>query len=154
MIHAATLMGPFISTFSVPKIVPEIAAVEVVTALDTYVRSAQNLALGSTMFWIPPIGQVMAAFRTPSFTSDIFAASFGTAIETSFASIYTMYQINITVPFGLLVSLLMPVCAVPQLVPQIFAVELATQIDLFARSCIITASDPKLLMVPITGPII
>lgn len=152
-LNAGLLIPPFISTFRKFNVVPEIAATEMVQGIDSYLRSSMNIALGNFLFWVPPIGQVITLFRTPNVVPEIFATQLAAAIESGLSSIYTLYQISLVVPYGLMLGDLIRICRTPNIVPEVFAIEMAIAIDKECRSIIVTATDPKLLGTPIVGPL-
>lgn len=151
-LNTGLLIPQFIRIFRTPNIVPEIAAVDFVQALDSYVRSGMNVAFGSFMFWAPPVSQVIATFRSLNVAPEIFATQLASSIESGLSSIYTLYQISLVVPYGLMIGDLIRISRTINVAPEIFAVDLATAIDKECRSITITASDPKLSGAPIVGP--
>lgn len=153
-LNAGLMILPFMSTFRKFNVVPEIAAAEFVQGIDSYLRTGMNIALGNFLSWVPPIGQVTTTFRTPNLAPEIFATQLATAIEAGLSSIYTLYQVSLIVPYGLMLGDLVRIMRTPNIVPEVFAIDLALAIDKECRAIMITATDPKLLGTPIVGPLV
>ena len=152
-LNAGVLIPPFISTFRKLNVSPEIAAAEFVQGIDSYVRLSMNVAFGNFLSWAPPISQVITIFRTPNVSPEIFATELTTAIESGLSSIYTLFQITLTVPYGLMLGDMIRIARTPNVAPDIMALDLAAAIDKECRSITVSASDPKLLGAPIVGPL-
>ena len=153
-LSAGLLIPPFIKTFRQINVSPTIAATEFVQGLDNYVRSGMNVAFGNFLAWSTPLTQIIGVFSTPSIVPQIFATKLVSAIESGLSSIYTLYQISISVPYGLMLGDVVRIVSTPQPVPEIMATDLAVAIDRECRSIVLSVSDPKLLGSPIYGPLI